>query len=320
MSSVRRAQAPTPAHSPDPDPDPGHRPDAASVATPASPFDAVATRYDAEFSDLRLGRMLRQRVWDVIGGLFHPGDHVLDLGCGTGTDALWLAGRGVRVTSIEASATMLSVARRAASHLEKEAANRLNFVRGDLAELASLELGRELETGVEVSTAGAGGSDHGAHLRIRFDGALSNFGALNCLPDRQGVAAALADRIRPDGRLVLVVMGPYCPWEAATLLLGGHPREAMRRSRGGDLAKVGDASVRVWYPSPRQLRRELSPWFIAERLIGVAAFLPHSGLAKRAQRWGKGLEILARLEALFGGRFPCSWFNDHYLLQLRRRT
>ena len=57
------------------------------------------------------------------------------------------------------------------------------------------ELGRELETGVEVSTAGAGGSDHGAHSRIRFDGALSNFGALNCLPDRQAVAAALADRI-----------------------------------------------------------------------------------------------------------------------------
>ncbi len=48
---------------------------------------------------------------DVAGSLL-PGT-ALDLGCGEGGDAIWLAGRGWRVTAVDMSATALS---RASTH------------------------------------------------------------------------------------------------------------------------------------------------------------------------------------------------------------
>src|SRR5262249_13745568 len=73
-----------------------------AAATPAA-FDAVAHRYDAEFSDRWLGETLRRQVWRELAPLVKPGSHVLDLGCGTGEDAVWLAGRGARVCATDAS-------------------------------------------------------------------------------------------------------------------------------------------------------------------------------------------------------------------------
>ena len=54
-----------------------------------------------------------------------------------------------------------------------------------------------------------------------FDGAYSNFGALNCLPDLRAVSAALAPRLRPGGLLVAAVIGRHCPWELVFYLLRG---------------------------------------------------------------------------------------------------
>jgi ubiquinone/menaquinone biosynthesis C-methylase UbiE len=77
-------------------------------------FDAFATDYDSDFTYTRLGQMLRGRVWEILARTFHPGDHVLELACGTGEDALWLAGHGVRVTATDGSAEMVQTARQKA--------------------------------------------------------------------------------------------------------------------------------------------------------------------------------------------------------------
>lgn len=49
------------------------------------------------------------------------GDRVLDVGCGTGRHAIRLAEKGIRVTAIDLSAEMLTVARKAAESAEVEA-------------------------------------------------------------------------------------------------------------------------------------------------------------------------------------------------------
>ena len=46
--------------------------------------------------------------------LFQPGDQVLELGCGTGEDAIWLAKRGVRVLATDGSPAMLEATARKA--------------------------------------------------------------------------------------------------------------------------------------------------------------------------------------------------------------
>jgi len=110
----------------------------ASMATGL--FDRIAEYYDALHEDVdyaaesailerTLARTLRRRPTSL-----------LDLGCGTGSHALVLAGRGYRVTGIDASAGMLRVARRKARGRRNP-----SFVRADMRRF---DLGRTFDAAV----------------------------------------------------------------------------------------------------------------------------------------------------------------------------
>ncbi|MEZ4768408.1 MAG: methyltransferase domain-containing protein [Caldilineales bacterium] len=102
----------------------------------AHPFDAAAGSYDAEFTGTQLARWLRETVWSVLGETFAPGDRVLELGCGTGEDAVWLAQRGVHVTATDASTAMLDAAQRKAAAVG--ISDLIDFAAFDLASSRSL--------------------------------------------------------------------------------------------------------------------------------------------------------------------------------------
>ena len=76
------------------------------IANPTA-FDAFAGDYDDLFTRSTLGRLLRLRVWEKLADHFSSGQHVLELACGTGEDAVWLAGQGIRVTAPAGSAGMI---------------------------------------------------------------------------------------------------------------------------------------------------------------------------------------------------------------------
>jgi SAM-dependent methyltransferase len=62
----------------------------------------------------------------------YPG-RALDAGCGHGSDTLWLAARGWRVTAVDFSAAALAHARSTAEALGSDVAERIDWVEGDLA-------------------------------------------------------------------------------------------------------------------------------------------------------------------------------------------
>jgi ubiquinone/menaquinone biosynthesis C-methylase UbiE len=57
----------------------------------AAPFDAVAARYDETFTFSRIGQAQRAAVWRELAKTFQAGDRTLEIGCGTGVDACFLA-------------------------------------------------------------------------------------------------------------------------------------------------------------------------------------------------------------------------------------
>ena len=270
-------------------------------AVPGHPFDAAAGVYDSDFTETQLARWLRETVWEVLGATFAAGDHVLELGCGTGEDAVWLARRGVHVTATDASTVMLDAAQR------KAAAAGIS----DMIDFAAIDL-----SAMPVTNDRSPITDH----RLPFAGAFSNFGPLNCLADRRPLAAALAGWLPRGGKVVLVVMGPACPWEIGWHLLHGKPGAAFRRLGSGVEAHVGDgATIPVWYPSPRTLASEFGDGFDVVELRGIGSVLPPSYLSHLVDRQPGLFSRLARLDQRIGKVWPATWLNDHYLMVLKRR-
>jgi cyclopropane fatty-acyl-phospholipid synthase-like methyltransferase len=73
-----------------------------------SPYDAIADAWHAHDREFRAKGYV-----DMLLDRLEPGARVLDVGCGTGLPiARYVAGRGFRVTGVDASAKMLAIARR----------------------------------------------------------------------------------------------------------------------------------------------------------------------------------------------------------------
>ncbi len=84
-------------------------------------------RYDVGMSLLTLGTLTK--IKRQIAEHIHPGNQVLDLGCGTGTLAQMCIERGAVVTGVDANSGMLAVAKR-----NSPSANYLNISLGNLDE------------------------------------------------------------------------------------------------------------------------------------------------------------------------------------------
>lgn len=257
----------------------------------AAPFDAEADAYDATFTHTPLGRWLRAAVQARLAAAFPAGSRALELGCGTGEDAVWLARQGARVVATDPALRMTQVA----------------LCKARCAAVAD-----------RVSVCVLRAEDLGAAQGL-FDGAYSNFGALNCVTDLRPVAEELARLVRPGGRLVLVLMGPWCPWEIGWYLLRGQPRTALRRlRRAGAEAWIGGQRLRVYYPTPKQVIAVFRPAFEPVGLAGVGALLPPSALSSLVDRWPRVFAGLADWERRYARHWPLTRFNDHYLLELER--
>src|SRR5690349_11034060 len=148
-------------------------------------FDSVAADYDGPRGNNELIQRMRVSLWETVLEKIPAGSGLLDLGCGTGIDAIEFARCGYQVTATDWSPQMVGRTRSRAA------------VAG-------------LESHVTAAHLGIHQLDQ---LQEQFDGIYSNFGPLNCVPDMQSVASECARLLRPGGHLVFSVIGRICPWE-----------------------------------------------------------------------------------------------------------
>ena len=259
-----------------------------------APFDAVADGYDESFTHSHIGLAQRAAVWAELTKTFHSGDRILEIGCGTGVDACFLAGRGIEVVACDNSPRMLAAAARR------------------IAETRQTER-------VQTRLLGANAIGELRDDR-RFDGAFSNFGALNCVSDLRRVAAGLTQLVRPGGAVVLCLMGPCCLWEIAWYLAHANPRKAFRRfRRAGVDARLADrAIVHVSYPSARYLIRTFTPQFRLRTIKGIGVAVPPSYLERIAARFPKLLAWQNSMDRVLGQCPAVRLTADHLLFTFER--
>jgi SAM-dependent methyltransferase len=252
-------------------------------------FDDVAARYDDEFTHTAFGRALRRIVWPRVMANFRPKQLILELGCGTGEDAIELARAGMTVVATDASAAMIALAR--------QKARRAGFLDRIEFECVPMEdVGR-------------------AYTGLTFDGLFSNFGAVNCTGDMSLLAADLADLLHANGALVWVIMGRHVPWEWLWYLLHADPGRAFRRYRAGGVTWRG---LRVQYPTPSEVVERIKPAFSVTRVSPLGVVLPPSYAAGWLNRSPNMLAAMTRLESLAQRSSALASWADHYVVEARR--
>jgi SAM-dependent methyltransferase len=264
-----------------------------------SGFDAAAERYDADEAGNPVLAHMRARACARLLDAFAPHARLVELGSGTGTEAAQLARRGARVALVDVSPRLLAIA-------------------GDKVRAARADglLGAHLLPARRVGELGA------AYGAGAFDGAYSSFGALNCEPSLEPVAAGLAALVRPGGALVLSIINRFCPVETAWFALHGEWAEARRRWNGPVQAAAypgGPKDVTTWYYSRRQIARAFGGAFTVEHAEALPLLWPPPYLDFLVTRFPRLYGRLAPVDQR-AARWPLLRdLGDHVLVQLRRK-
>jgi len=270
-----------------------------SLSEPAcagNPFDAIARSYDATFTDSPIGRAQRSAVWPELLEAFRPGAEVLEIGCGTGFDACFLAEMGVNVFGIDRSPEMIRVA-------DTRVHNRRPYFH---------------DASVDLCTWPAEQIAELAPGRL-FDGALSNFGALNCLPGLRQFSRQLAHCLKPGAPVLVCLMGRHCIWEIIWFLLHGQPGLAFRRLSGnGVVARIGAGFLRVHYPGVRELEREFAPEFRLREVKAVGLAVPPTYTHARVEKFPRFLKLAAWTDSRIARCPLLRTLGDHVLLRFER--
>ena len=255
-------------------------------------FDSLAANYDNLFTRSMIGRAQRDAVWDALFDTFEPGSHILELNCGTGEDALFLAQHDVSVVACDASEKMIQTARHRMQTEDPDAPIEFELLpTEDLWKLRPSE---------------------------RFDGAFSNFSGLNCVADLNRTARDLAGLISMGASVLVCLSTRFCLSEIVWYLLHGQVRKAFRRSSGISTAKVGEFTVQVQYPTLRAMKRMFSPYFVSRSCIGIGVAVPPSYLEPVMHKHPRVLNLLRQIDKCIS-RLP--WFRvigDHMLIHFER--
>lgn len=263
-----------------------------TAAPVATAFDHLATDYDSIFTFSTIGKLQRDVIWKRLLSVYCAGEHILELNCGTGMDALFMVNAGLRVTACDASPRMIEVARQrvAAAH---SAANAefLTLPTEDLERLPESDL---------------------------FDGLFSNFAGLNCVLDLRTFATQAARCLKPKAPLLLCFLTPFCLWETAYYLLCGNPRKALRRRSKRSLARVGDFTFSVYYRTLSELRHAFAPEFRLIATEGVGITVPPSYLEKWSAAHPRLLRGMDAIDDIVRSWPGFRVIGDHMLLHLEK--
>ena len=279
-----------------------------------TPFDKLADVYDSSFCNTTVGRLLRRQTWKDFDEAFATSNFkstqtapILEIGCGTGDDALHLASKHVYVLATDYSQGMLRKARQKCS--------------------SNATVPRECQPTFRKLDLRDSHYDVSLEPIHKFAGAYCNFGGLNNLsPEDIGhLAHELAELIHPGGKVVLVVMGQFCLFETLYYLLKCNFIRAFRRLKR---ARNAESVARVAPNTKKQSIYFYSPDFIEMTFADTSQFqvirTRAIGLTLPPSLWSGSssrnmhpslLSFLSWVDSMLSGHWPFLYLGDHFLIE-----
>lgn len=255
-------------------------------------FNKISDSFDEEDKENAILQWMRNSVYEIYLSFFKKGDKLLELNAGTGIDAVYLASKGIKILATDISDEMLGKLK-------------VKIVKKNLQDLIKIENLSFDETD-KISER-------------NFDGAISNFGGLNCINNFENLSGSLGERIKPGGRFIAVVMNSFCPWEIFYYLLKLDPANAFRRfNKEGIEAGLSEFKIRSFYFSPVEFADRFRKYFEIEKIYSHGLFTPPPymfGIYKKAKPLVKAF---MKMDDYTKKIFPLNRIGDHFAIVLKR--
>lgn len=258
-----------------------------SDRTIAAGYTAIADAYDEQ---LKESAWVREQLWRRYLSVFRAGDHVLDVGCGTGIDDVFLATHGIHVTAIDISEGMIARLRKKVHdhHLDRMVEAHVMDIQ-DMSVLAD----------------------------SAFDGIISAFAALNTLRDIQPFVREAARVIKPGGQALVHLANRESIWNTLGSVARSRAQVAAQESRTDCAVRIGNADVPHFTRPSSDLIGSFSERFVVTRVYGYCFMLPF-GIMRRLPR---AVQRIVGIAERFLGRVPPFSRGAYFIvLELTRRA
>lgn len=254
----------------------------------AEAFSLTAEKYDLFALDHPNQSRMRNKVYAHLHRYLKPGQSILELNCGTGIDAAYLAAHGFRVHATDIAPGMLGRLQMKQAGLE----DRLTFQQVSFTQLDQIEGGP-------------------------YDAVFSNLGGLNCVADLRPIVEQLPAVLKPGGLVTWVIMPPVCLWEMAEVFRGQFRLAFRRFARGGTVAHLEGKTFKVWYFSPNSVRAAFGLDFRLLSIEGLSVITPTAESKNLAKRHPRFYSALAWLDDRLAPRWPWYGWGDFFIISFR---
>ncbi len=260
-------------------------------------FDHIANKYDDSFTNSIVGKAQRNLVWNYLQQSFnHLYDlNVLELNCGTGEDAKWMAKKGAKIIATDVSIEMLNIGKTKAI----QGNNKIEFLQLDMLELTEQIKNKQ------------------------FNLIFSNFGGLNCISkiQLQTLLHQLQSMLTKNGKIILVIMPSFCLWETIFFLFKLQLMNAFRRlNKNSVIATLNTkTTVNTWYYSSLTIKKILPQHLKVSSIKPVGFFIPPSYLNNFFTKRPNLFAWLIKLENKVSGLSFLSNLADHYYIEIEKK-
>ena len=256
-------------------------------------FDKAAQNYDTTFTNSVIGKLQRDLVYHQFSKVIseHLPKTILEINCGTGEDAIWLAKQNFDVVATDISSTMIKIAK------SKSVLENLTFIQTDINQIAT-----------DFSPK-------------NFDLIFSNFGGLNCLSLSEMTAffKNVTQILSAKGHLVLVIMPKSTLWEQCYFLLKLDFKNAFRRKRKYAIADINGEKVTTYYYNPKHIVNLATTNFVVKQINPIGFIVPPSYLEPFLKNKPRLISFLNAFEQQIKNQSWLSKYADHYLIVLEKK-
>lgn len=264
----------------------------------ASAFDSASDEYDFTISHNFINTWIRRTSIRILREYIRPSDTLLEIGCGTGAEAIEISRYVTRIVAVDVSQRMIDLVS------AKVAA------RGLRTKVTSVRL-------AAVDIASLTSSLPNGKVRVAY----SFNGALNCEPHMQTFIGGLSGLLEPGGYFVCSVRNTVCLSEMLSHALVLQFRRSTPRKKQPAMVSVGGTDIPSTYYSPTDFAKFFtSAGFKLVQLYALPALLPPAYLNNYYLKARRNLPLLEKLDALVSTKFPFNRLGDQTLFVFQKRN